>query len=207
MGHDLEMKACPRNNIANSNCISGGSCNHQTYDIDHISTNFTVYDVYWHVRNAHGHSGHVVALQLQNAIHRMKVNGYKGVITIGSDEWTQSPEVFMYHLERLLSFVERYPNATFLSDQLWILEPDDNDTDNDTDEDNKNHGENSSDNEHEDAIKPTYSAAYFQHPIKGQIKVDTFAKASEVFTYMSIINDPQAQTWLNWAKLMPDAPL
>ena len=195
MGHDLEMKACPRNNIANSNCISGGSCNHQTYDLSHMSTNFTVYDGYWHVRNAHGHSGHVVALQLQNAIHRMKDNGYNGVITIGSNEWTQSPDVFIYHLKKLLLFVERYPNATFISDQVWVLEPDDNDTDYDTDD------------EHKDAIKPTYSAAYFQHPIKGQIKVDTFAKASEVFTYMSIIDDPQAQTWLNLAKLMPDALL
>ena len=47
---------------------------------------------------------------------------------------------------------------------------------------------------------------YFRHPIKGNMRVDSFNTAIEVFRYLSAISDPRAKLWKDLAFLILDAP-
>lgn len=254
MGHDIYLKNCPR--PVSGNCKSGASCSdeHITHDESYISFNFTKYKEYWHVSQGHGHSGRVVAIQLRNVIQRLSDACIDASIPDGGDGWTSTIEVFHYHIKRLLTFVEQYPDTTFLSDQIWDFIDDDNDTDDNNSDDsdygddsdkenihpigekgsyvksidgnprfgtlvvnfdddkdeiiskalNRHPSEPKSEIKQEPVVQSIYT--YFRHPIKGNMKIDTFAKASEVFTIMTLQGDPRARQWLELAQLMSDAP-
>lgn len=248
MGYNLYLKqACKR--PLEDECISGASC-YQKHDVDdesYLSFNFSRFSDYWHVRKGHGHSGRVVAIQLRAVIERLENEVISCDIPYDGDEWTPTINVFHYHMKRLLRFVDGYPDATFLSDQIRNIEHDDNDTDY---EDNKDGCEkdaidlvsdqentsinsigdngsfvksfdgnsqfdisNSADDK-DNIIHKNLSnlpkshgiVTYYQHPIRGNIKVYNFAIASEVFAIASINGDPQAHIWLEIARAMPDAP-
>jgi hypothetical protein len=215
MGHDLYLKQDCKRPLADE-CISGGICskNHETDDESHISSNFNKFDKYWHVRNGHGHSGRVVAIQIRAVIKRLNFEGISSDIPVDYDEWSPTLEVFHYHMKRLLIFVEGYPNATFLSDQIWHFESDENDTDYDDDNNLNMETEVLTANTHSETINTTLNTqpkqtnieTYYQHPIKGNFKVYNFATASEVFAIASINGDPNAQQWLDFAQVMHDAP-
>lgn len=94
------------------------------------------------------------------------------------------------------------PALTFLSDQYWGINPDPDDSNSD--------GDISDDDEGDDEKTPepvrTDPVTYYRHPIKGNMKVDNFATASEVFALMTISGDSRASAWLDLSKQMPDAP-
>jgi hypothetical protein len=196
MGHDLVMKLCPR--PLAPECVSGGECNHESRETDYISFNHSENRDIWHVSMSHGHTGRVVSIQLAKAITLMKSNGVVAEIPPGGDGYTRGPGVFLLHIIRIKNMADRNPGLTFLSDQYWSFNPDPNDSDSD----------NYVDCIDVDEIPIKIdSVTYFRHPVKGNMKIDNFASASEVFTLMTIKGDPRASYWLDLAKKMSDAPI
>jgi hypothetical protein len=101
------------------------------------------------------------------------------------------------------------------SNQCWVVTPLSDEYEYDDDDDNghgsyeENANGSGSDEENaewKDERKQSGLVTYFRHPVKGQMKVHNFARASEVYTIMSINRDPRAQLWLNIAQQMPDTP-
>lgn len=144
-----------------------------------MSFNFSYYGKYWHVSNAHGHSCRVVSKQLSTAIDKMKTDGHSPYIPDKCNAWSVNANVFMTHLVHIKNIVDKYPNNTFLSDQVWSFVADDSDDD----------------------------YIFYKHPTKGTFKIHDFASASEIYTIASIKGDPKASSWLELAKNMPDAPI
>jgi len=198
MGYDLMMKSCKH---GKSQCISDMLCNHQILDESYFSYNFNCFSEYWSVDMANGHSGRVVALQLRDAIARMESENIGSDIPLNCDGWTPVIDVFHYHIKRLLKFVEGYPKMTFVGAQIQCFYPDDNDTD-DTDNETDDDKPVSTCIEND----TNESVLYFLHPTKGNIVIDSYAKASDVFTILSLTGDPRSKQWLEIARTMPDAP-
>ena len=121
MGHDLMLKNCPR--PLGEECISGGSCDHETEKEGYISFNHSSFRKYWHVSMSHGHLSSVVSRQLARAIAQMAADGFTPGIPPGGDGWTRTPGVFMLHLTQIKDMVDRNPDTTFLSDQYWHVNP------------------------------------------------------------------------------------
>ncbi len=61
--------------------------------------------------------------------------------------------------------------------------------------------------EYEEVNHNTSIVTYFRHPIKGQMTVNTFHLAMEVYGITCALNPAKAEAWLNLAYQMPDAPL
>lgn len=71
-----------------------------------------------------------------------------------------------------------------------------------TEEDLYNDKDKGNDNENE---TPTF-ITYYRHPLKGNMKVDTFEKASEIAIISKRNNDPRWKAWEELAWKLPGAP-
>ena len=132
MGYDLYMKNCPRS--IDDDC-STLQCNHYIESESSFSGNFNKFGSYWSIYSAHGHSGRVVAIQIRRAIRKLVSEGHLPYIPDGCDGWSSTINVFHLHMARLLKFVDEYPDETFVSDQLYNVISDSDDTDNDSESD------------------------------------------------------------------------
>ena len=121
MGHDILIKNCPKN--LTDECIEGGKCSHTTLDDGYISFNYSKFDNYWHIRNAHGHECHLVSKQLSKAIKELLNEGVKSKTVLGN-AWLPDKSVFLYHLINIKKLVDKYPNCIVLSDQVYYVQCD-----------------------------------------------------------------------------------
>lgn len=209
MGHDIIIANCP--NPPTRSCVEGCECTHYREKESYMSFNFSKYDYYWHISNAHGHQGAVVEIQLTKAIAKLANEGVKPCILSEEDGWTPEKNVFMYHLTRLRKIAVDYPDSTWLSDQCWSRRPDPNDPEPDNDHEPDNEPDTSDvgmrgEYVNDEVKLPASQCVYFRHPIKGNMLIDDFASASEVFTYMTLRDDARAPQWLELAKSMHDVP-
>jgi ferredoxin len=204
MGHDIYLKNCP--SPLNDTCISCGRCNHECETNTGLSFNFSKYSDYWSVAQAHGHKGSVIIIQLKNAIDRLTTEGIGCKILGDQDSWTSDINVFHFHMHRLLAIMQDNQDCIMLSDQVGSFVSDPNDApdayESESDTDSVDDSV-----QIDDADPQTPGPIiYYQHPIKGKVEIDNFAKACEIFTMMTISGDTQASQWLDLAKIMHDAP-
>jgi hypothetical protein len=187
----------------------GFSIHSEDYLFDgYLSYNFSVdeFSKYWYIRkHLVGHKASTILKYLKIAINEMSKNEISPSIPIGMDGWSRDIRVFMNHLKTMKDQIEelilKYPghkNVRYWTDSASgeneeeypdvVSEPDD------------------------DEVGDTYQYeeptvyTYFRHPIKGNMKIDTFAKASEIYTLLVLKGSSEAEKWLELAKMMPDAP-
>jgi hypothetical protein len=203
MGHGLYLKNCP--STLKGKCISG-DCDHKCKAYSSLSFNFTEYADYWSVAQAHGHKGDVIVIQLKNAIDRLLKEGIGRTILGGQDGWTSEINVFHFHLHRLLAIIQDNQDCTMTSDQVWSFVSDPNDAQDAYESESDTDSEDDNARGDADQQAPLGPITYYQHPIKGNMKIDNFAKACEIFTMMTISGDARASQLLDLAKMMPDAP-
>lgn len=175
MGFDIQLKICPAK--LTDDCIKYGTCNHQSVGESYISSNFDKFKDIWHIGHSHGHKCSTVSKQLHTAIKSMESNGVKAIIPYGTDGWDALPSVFLVHLIRIKTLVDKFGPATFLSYSHCEIKSSEFDDD---------------------------TSVYYDHPTEGKQLIDTFAKASVVYTTMILETDPRAKMWLAIAQTMID---
>lgn len=112
-------------------------------------------------------------------------------------------EVFAFHLNEFRKLGEQYPEAAFIADAdngdedyLYI----------NNEETIKINVGLESDSASETETDFNSIVTYFRHPIKGNMRIDNFDTAIEVFGYLSAISSPMAYLWKDLAFQMHDAP-
>ena len=201
MGHDLDIVDCDAKRIAEGNLYEL-----ESIDSSYISFNFSDYSHIWHIRHSHGHTCATVAKQLTDALAECKRNGWRTKIPDDMDGWSTNEHVFTYHMQRLLTFVSQpgYGNYRIISDQVWDVTPTDySDYSDYSDSDEGDEGdEGDEEKDHEPEI-----FTYYRHPINGNMKIDTFAKAAEIALIEKIKgNIVRSLAWEELAKQMKGAP-
>ena len=177
MGHGIELRNCPT--PLSDKCIRAGACNHPS-DIDlYVSFNSSLFKNIWHVSYSHGHKCSVVVKQLDVAIDNMESSTNPSNLD-KYNAWETTPEAFLQQLKHIRNKIINYPDTTFLSDQCDAFHPCEFD---------------------EDPI------IYYDHPTDGKIIIDTFAKASVVYTTLILADDKHmASMWLAVAHTLQDDP-
>lgn len=163
----------------------------------YLSYNFSKFSDYWYIKkHLYGHKASTIIKYLNNAINKLKEEGISPVIKDGEDGWTPNINVFMYHLNYFLETIQNiikgspsHINVRYWSDGCGEVNYDDCESEPDISEEQE-----------ESEMQIDDGIAYFRHPIHGNMKIDSFAKASEVYTMMVINNDPRASVWLEYAK-------
>jgi hypothetical protein len=174
----------------------------QTY----LSYNFGKFSHIWYLRDWLGGTSDDMAEALRAALIRMSKDGvmpcipdeiwerteFDGkIVREKMNGWTPDLRVFAYHLKRLKQICEDNPQCLVTADIDWDWQIELEDLPDPAKESDK--------------PGPQF-VAYYRHPIKGQMKIDTFAKASEIYTLAVLNKDPRAPQWLELAQSMPDAP-
>lgn len=172
----------------------------------YLSYNFSRFSDYWYVKkHLHGHKASTILKYLKIGIQKLRDSGVQSGIQSGQDGWTSEKNVFLTHLERFQKQIEenitKYPdhaNVRYYGDSAsgcthtdysdCISEPDIEENGNDLPDEPE-----------------VYT--YFRHPINGNMKIDSFAKAAEIHTLLVLKGSNDANRWLDFAKSMPDAPL
>jgi hypothetical protein len=191
MGYGIELKSCSRT------CSSECAC--YIVDESYLPYNFAKFKHYWYIGDSYGHTCYVVAKQLKRTIATLEEENVSDQIPDGCDGWSSEIEVFHYHLKRLLKFVEPHKKLRFFTDSKFYYEDIGESGDETGSESDDETGDESKDDTNDHNSIPEI---YFRHPIKGHMKVDTFEKASEIYTIMSIADDPLANSWLRIAKIL-----
>lgn len=168
----------------------------------YLSYNFYCFNNYWALRDQLGKRSEEVAKSLVEALARLDKDSVVAEIPNESclcngvmkpmDGWTPDIRVFAYHLKRLHTLCHENPKCLVIADIYWdwqITEKDLQD-----------------DDEVDDTISEPAPVTYYRHPIDGTIKVDTFAKAADIYARASLARDPRAPQWLEIAKQLPGAP-
>lgn len=179
----------------------------------YLSYNFSKFSDYWYIRkHLQGHKASTIVKYLKIGIQRILDAEINPGFNKGEDGWSASLNVFSYHLnhflEEITELIKKYPshaNTRYYIDQTSNPgETDYSDVVSEPDVDTED--ELSQDSDVELPEEPQVYT-YFRHPMHGTMKVDTFAKASEVYTIMVLKGDlDRADAWLQLAKQMPDAP-
>jgi hypothetical protein len=171
----------------------------------YLSYNFSTFSDYWYIRNhLHGHKASTILKYLKIGIQKLRDSGVQSGIQSGQDGWTPEKNVFITHLEYFKSSIEenikKYPNhanVRYYGDRASGCDETDY-SDCISEPDVEENGEDLP-VEHE-----VYT--YFRHPIHGNMKINTFAKAAEIHTLLVLKDSSDANWWLEFAKSMPDAP-
>lgn len=172
----------------------------------YLSYNFSKFSDYWYIKkHLQGHKASTIVKYLKIGIQKLEDAGVKPGFNKGEDGWSASLNVFSSHLNRFLEeiteLIKKYPshaNVRYYCDSAsGAGETDYSDVISEPDTE--------AEGETELPEEPEFYT-YFRHPMHGTMKVDTFAKASEVYTIAVLKGDPRADAWLELAKQMPDAP-
>lgn len=172
----------------------------------YLSYNFSKFSEIWYARNSFGKTSEEFANDLREASKKLteqKVvaeipSGFRETITqsgekkqVPYDGWTPDSRVFHWHIKRLLKICEDNPGCVVLADIDHGIHI--------TEEELKNC----------DKIKvkeQPHFVTYYRHPLKGNVKVDTFEKACEI---AMIAKKNQDERWIMWEELawcLPGAP-
>lgn len=170
----------------------------------YLSYNFSKFKDYWYIKkHLQGHKASTIIKYLKIGIQKLQDAGVNPGINKGEDGWSASLNVFSSHLNRFLEeiteLIKKFPqhaNVRYYCDSAsGAGETDYSDVVSEPDVEAE-----------DDLPEEPEVYTYFRHPIHGNMKVNTFAKASEVYTIMVLKGDPRANAWLELAKEMPDAP-
>ncbi len=191
--------------------IKNGECcedmeNFQPAASTYLSYNFSAMSDVWDAYSWFGKTTNEAIPELELALQRLLGKGYEPKIPEGCDGWTSIGEngwhVFCCHVNRLLELFSEYPNCVITADIDFtynicpeILKGFANQQENNQEENNQQ------ENKQEEK-----QVIYYRHWINGDMVVDNFAKAAEVFVIELTKNSPNAQAWLDLALKMSDAP-
>lgn len=196
MGHDIDVKECP--SPYNPETCRDGLCNHKIVDSAYISFNFSHFgEYYWSIHKLHGHTGRHGLKRLRAADKKLGDEKVKAEFKKDENGWTNTKNVFRVHVQRFIELCERHPKCRFYSDQVYDgPETDESDVE-DSSEDGSDNGDEDSGEESDDGWYVSY-----RHPLKGNMRVDTFEKASEIYTRETLdgVSVERAQAWLDLAK-------
>ena len=173
----------------------------------YLSYNFSKFSDIWYARTSFGKTSEEFANDLRKASaflteKRVIPEIPKGLFEIVEfngnikkqpfDGWSTDIRVFHWHIKRLLKICEDNPKCLVLADISHSIHI----TEEDLYEDEEDDGENET---------PTF-ITYYRHPVKGNMKVDTFEKASEIAIISKRNNDPRWKAWEELAWKLPGAP-
>ena len=181
----------------------------------YISFNFSEYSHWWHISDAHGHTGKTILCQVEKVLRNLKNAGFKAIIKDGEDGWTTNENVFMFHLERLRSQCKHHLTDRLYSDQCKdhpIIKYVDewNGCVSDGEEEPKDIKIEMPNNK-EDAVEIQGLLAlcgvyYVMHPLEGIIAVNTYDKAMGCYGRALATKDERAESWLKLAQTLPGSP-
>jgi len=173
---------------------------------DYLSYNFSIFSEYWYIKqHLHGHKASTILKYIKIGIQKLRDSGIQSGVQPGQNGWSPEKNIFLTHLERfqfkIQENINKYPshaNTRYFCDYAsgcdetdysdCISEPDVEDT-------------------YDDLPQESDEYTVFRHPIHGNMIINTFAKAAEIYTYLLLKNSDNANWWLEFAKSMPDAPL
>jgi hypothetical protein len=92
-------------------------------DTFYISYNFGKFSDYWHISEAHGHSGKTILHQLEKVLFKLTQEGVTPKLENGQDGWSASKNVFMLHLVRLKTQCSKHLKDHLYSDCLMDQKP------------------------------------------------------------------------------------
>jgi hypothetical protein len=111
MGYDIYIKQC-----SSIHCKLP-DCSHTIIDESYISYNFNKFRNYWSVtENLHSHTGSFISSSLHSALEKLSKEGIHPHIKKSEDGWTPSKNVFAFHLLKLKTLAEKYPDYYFYID-------------------------------------------------------------------------------------------
>jgi hypothetical protein len=87
----------------------------------YMSFNFSVFREYWHVGQAHGHTGKTISRQLHAAISRLSEEGVVAGILHGEDGYSATKNVFLDHLFTFYGSAMKHYTDRLYSDKCWVV--------------------------------------------------------------------------------------
>lgn len=184
MGHDIDIRKCPT--PATEDCKKN-ACRHSEADSTYISYNFSKFDEYWHISDLQGHRGKTGLKKLRYADKRLAYEGVEARILEGQNGWTDTKNVFRYHVQRFIALCEKYPECRFYSDGCLRIRGE-------SDTDSVVEGEESCEEDDVCDENPEYEYHY-RHPHKGNVCVNSFEKAAEAYAMAVLEGSRLADSW------------
>ena len=191
--------------------------NNEVVATEYFSYNWNMYKdcaKYFNVKQLCGHSGekgvieHLESVlnELDQKSEAIKVNGWGNPLkgTILSEEELESEQLRMFatHIQRFLETAKKFPDAHWYIDDYEISEK----LNGHCGVERKDLPGYCSDDSNDDSNDDDQPIAYYRHPIKGNICVDSFEKAMEIYILQLKEKDKRAPGWYKLALQMLDCP-
>lgn len=129
-------------------------------------------------------------------------NGYHRSILLPVDE---RKRIFLYHLHYFLQVAKSYPHTFFVDESFLFFS-----TKIYRQESRQNKAEvytlNQAYTLNDVENKESEAVVYYRHPGHGTIRVDTFAKAMEIYGFAKASQDPRTESWWRLSLTLPGAP-
>lgn len=169
----------------------------------YLSYNFAIFRKLWFARDNFGKTSEEFAKRLREASKELTKRKISDKIPSGIYEKTGEPfdgyssdiRVFHYHIKRLIKVCEDNPKCVVFADIVHDVHITKEDLDYDEEDDDGT-----------DEEKESFHT-YFRHPLKGNMRVDTFEKACEVSVILKKSGDIRWEFWEDFAWKLPGAPV
>ena len=191
--------------------------NNEVVKTEYFSYNWNMYKhcaAYFNAKRLYGHSGekgvidHLESVlnDLDQKSEATKVDGWgdplKDIILSEEELKSEQLSMFATHIQRFLETAKKFPDARWYIDDYEISEK----LNGHCGVERKDLPGYCSDDSDDDSNDDDQPIAYYQHPIKGTIRVDSYEKAMEIHLLQLKEKDVRASGWYNLALQMPDCP-